>query len=441
MHAALGPANSGSILGYCTNVHAGVTLEQVRANLLAHALPVKRRVSPDAPMGVGLWFACAAADELVADPPKIKDLRSWIQDQGLLVYTINGFPFGDFHEPVVKTKVYEPTWATKERYDYTLALATILSELLPDDAEEGSISTLPLGWPQTSAHLRQNLEQPATLDPDFAKACASRLTDLTHYLARIELDTGKLIHVNLEPEPGCVLDTARGTVDFFEKYLLGTPDDPTIRGYLRVCHDVCHSAVMFEPQAQALSAYKNAGIAVGKVQLSSAVRVCFDALPPEERAAAFEQLKTFREDRYQHQTAIRYANGTTAFYADLPDAIAAADVAGEPRGEWRVHFHVPVYLDHFGPVETTRDEVSECMRLLASAGGGGVDDAVHHYEVETYAWNVLPSELQRDTLAEGIEPAEVATQLVENAGLDSVMTNSFGFGGTNGSMVLSKYKG
>ncbi|GLO71632.1 3-oxoacyl-ACP synthase [Phaeobacter inhibens] len=53
---------------------------------------------------------------------------------------------------------------------------------------------------------------------------------------------------------------------------------------------------------------------------------------------------------------------------------------------------------------------------------------------------ITPS-INVDTLAEGIEPAEVATLLVENAGLDSVMTNSFGFGGTNGSMVLSKYKG
>ncbi|CRL15486.1 beta-ketoacyl-ACP synthase I [Phaeobacter italicus] len=53
---------------------------------------------------------------------------------------------------------------------------------------------------------------------------------------------------------------------------------------------------------------------------------------------------------------------------------------------------------------------------------------------------IAPS-INVETLADGIEPSEVATSLVENAGLDSVMTNSFGFGGTNGSMVLSKYKG
>ncbi len=53
---------------------------------------------------------------------------------------------------------------------------------------------------------------------------------------------------------------------------------------------------------------------------------------------------------------------------------------------------------------------------------------------------ITPS-INVDNLAEGINPGEVATQLVENAGLDSVMTNSFGFGGTNGSMVLSRYNG
>ncbi|MBO9409944.1 MULTISPECIES: beta-ketoacyl-ACP synthase I [Ruegeria] len=53
---------------------------------------------------------------------------------------------------------------------------------------------------------------------------------------------------------------------------------------------------------------------------------------------------------------------------------------------------------------------------------------------------ITPS-INVETLAEGIQPGEIATQVVENAGLDSVMTNSFGFGGTNGSMVLSKYNG
>ena len=53
---------------------------------------------------------------------------------------------------------------------------------------------------------------------------------------------------------------------------------------------------------------------------------------------------------------------------------------------------------------------------------------------------ITPS-INVETLDPALDAAEIATSLVENAGLDSVMTNSFGFGGTNGSMILSRYHG
>ncbi|WP_322866326.1 beta-ketoacyl-ACP synthase I [Aquicoccus sp. G2-2] len=53
---------------------------------------------------------------------------------------------------------------------------------------------------------------------------------------------------------------------------------------------------------------------------------------------------------------------------------------------------------------------------------------------------IAPS-INVETLDPAIKPGEIATELVEGAGLDSVMTNSFGFGGTNGSMILSKFQG
>jgi 3-oxoacyl-[acyl-carrier-protein] synthase-1 len=53
---------------------------------------------------------------------------------------------------------------------------------------------------------------------------------------------------------------------------------------------------------------------------------------------------------------------------------------------------------------------------------------------------ITPS-INVETLDPELKPQEIATSLVENAGLDTVMTNSFGFGGTNGSMLLSRYTG
>ncbi|MBL4806186.1 MAG: beta-ketoacyl-ACP synthase I [Rhodobacteraceae bacterium] len=51
---------------------------------------------------------------------------------------------------------------------------------------------------------------------------------------------------------------------------------------------------------------------------------------------------------------------------------------------------------------------------------------------------IAPS-INVETLDPALDPAEIATTRVDNAGLDTVMTNSFGFGGTNGSMLLSKF--
>ncbi len=383
MHNLLGP---NTTLGYCTNVHPGATFDAIRSNLLRYAVPVKQRVSPDAPMGVGLWFSAEAAAYATSNPVALADLRSWMGGLGLVVYTLNGFPFGDFHEPVVKTRVYEPDWTTQQRYDYTLMLAKLLSELLPDDAE-GSISTLPLGWPSLTGGSDTDLHR-------VKSAAAGRLHDLVHELARLELDTGKLIHIDLEPEPGCIIDTAPGMAGFFQQYLLDSPDDVSIRGYLRVCHDVCHSAVMFEPQGGALAAYRDAGIGVGKVQLSSAVAVNFESKDSSDRAAALQQLKGFAEDRYQHQTSVRLPTGGMRFFSDLPDAIA--ELGGDPRGEWRTHFHVPVYLESFGRLGTTQTDITDLINAIEPG------DELHHFEVETYAWGVLPPELQRSELADGI---------------------------------------
>src|SRR5262245_13729652 len=95
-------------LGYCTNVHAGSNLAETRTNLQKHALRVKELYSPTAPMGIGLWLSAASARELV-QTKQVEAFAGWLGEQGLLPYTFNGFPYGDFHQQVVKHRVYEPT--------------------------------------------------------------------------------------------------------------------------------------------------------------------------------------------------------------------------------------------------------------------------------------------------------------------------------------------
>ncbi len=371
----------GSVLGYCTNVHAGTSWAQSQANLLRHAPAVRRAACPGELMGVGLWLSAASARQLI-EGERIGVLRDLLAENGLFAYTLNGFPHGDFHQPVVKHSVYEPDWSEYERVQFTRDLVTILDGILPRGAT-GSISTLPVGWRRTFRGRPQRLDD-----------ARKNLLRLAEHLQRLERETNRLIHVDLEPEPGCVLQRGRDVVSFFKKYLLPGSDALDVKRYLRVCHDVCHAAVMFEDQPRVIAAYDRAGIEVGKVQVSAALRVDFDRLNDPERRVAAAELAAFHERRYLHQTVVRDAAGRVAFFQDLPEALKKVGPEQVPVSEWRVHFHVPIYADRVGAVETTRPQIREAIDLLRGR--------VEHWEVETYAWGVLPAAMATETLAEGI---------------------------------------
>ncbi|MEN8710368.1 MAG: beta-ketoacyl-ACP synthase I [Paracoccaceae bacterium] len=74
-----------------------------------------------------------------------------------------------------------------------------------------------------------------------------------------------------------------------------------------------------------------------------------------------------------------------------------------------------------------------------SQGATGAQEAI--YCLLMLENDFIAPSINVETLDPALKPEEIATQLVENAGLDTVMTNSFGFGGTNGSMLLSRFKG
>ena len=370
-------------LAYCTNVHSGEDLAQTVANLQQHAVAVRQRYAADRPMGIGLWFAAPAASELVSSR-RAAWLADWLAERGLVPFTLNGFPYGDFHQPVVKHRVYEPNWLQDERLAYTSNLIEILDAILPANSE-GSISTLPVAWNQPQ------------MTTDGWQLAAKNLLRIADRLADLEAAAGRLIYLCLEPEPGCAIGVSHDLVTFFERYLFAGNDAEKVSRYLRVCHDICHAAVMFEDQQQVVDTYTQAGIRIGKVQVSSAICVDFDQLQPADRGAALRQLGSFAEERYLHQTSIRHPDDDQPrFYEDLVEALRGVQNVSQLRSQWRVHFHVPIYLERFGWLRTSRDAILQC--LVATRGLS----ALQHFEVETYAWGVLPAELQQPELAAGI---------------------------------------
>jgi sugar phosphate isomerase/epimerase len=401
-------------LTYCLNIHPTQGWAEARAALTGPVAAVRRALLhaeepsspdstgqppvtlPDAPVepghdedgseapgfAVGLRFSAEAVQDL-ADPAARADLKAIIARHGYLPVTMNGFPYGPFHGTRVKEEVYQPDWTRPERLDYTLALAELMAELNPPKGSEPafvSLSTVP----GTFKPLATGREA------EMAAAILRTAAALHGLRAR----TGVTVALALEPEPFCFLETIDEAVDFFDLHLFSEAAVATLAGatgltraeaaaalprHLGLCYDVCHAAVEFEDPAASLAALRAAGVPVHKLQLSAALRV------PAVDAAARARLAAFDEPTYLHQVVSRRPGGLLRREPDLGPALARADSDGE---EWRVHFHVPLFVAEIPPFATTQGFLAEILALHRA------DPISPHLEVETYSWGVLPPELR-----------------------------------------------
>jgi hypothetical protein len=374
-----------SHLTYCTNVHAGESLAEVERNLRLHVAEVKRLVCPDAPFGVGLWLSARAAEEL-RTAGALARLRELLDELGLYVFTLNGFPYGAFHGGAVKTAVYAPDWRDPRRLAYSNALAELLAELLPDGVD-GSISTLPCGF---KPNLRAE-DHPLIAD---------HLLQHAAHLHGLRRSSGKTIALALEPEPCCLLETTDEAVAFFARHLHGADatrrlsaltGEPAAeanalaRRHLGVCLDACHAAVEHELPAEVVGKLQGAGIAIAKIQLSAGIRIA------RATAESVRALEPYLDPVYLHQVVARRGQ-TLERYVDLPAALAALaqrsddGTDGVEPAEWRVHYHVPIFLERLRALESTQPFLRDLLALQRA------QQLSAHLEVETYTWDVLPSE-------------------------------------------------
>jgi hypothetical protein len=286
---------------------------------------------------------------------------------------------------VVKHAVYRPDWTSRQRLRYTLDLARILADLLPEDAARGSVSTLPLGWARD-------------WDTGAARVADRLLAELAKGLAEVTWRTGRLVRVAVEPEPGCVVETTAEAV----RVLSGIDTDR-----IGICLDLAHLACAFEEPAAALTRLAAAGLPVVKVQVSAALQV-------DDPVAAAGPLRAYAEPRFLHQT--RSASGAAT--DDLDQALAE-----QPPGPWRIHYHVPVHAAPVAPLATTVPVLRDALDALV----GGATARCDHFDVETYTWDVLPDRPQSTgELAAGIAAelafthGELRARGLAPAGRDSV---------------------
>ncbi len=377
-------------LSYCTNVHPGRSVAEVEQGLDRYTIPVAQNIGT--PIAAGLWLANSVVEELRKSPEGISRFADGLAQRGLTCHTLNAFPFGDFHSPRVKERVYLPDWSNADRLQYTLGCAELLAALLPEGVD-GSISTLPLGFKEFSHPT------------DFLDLAADQLLLAARELNKLHDQTGRLIRLAIEPEPFCLLETTPEAISFFEQLFsraenAGRDILELARTHLGLCYDVCHQAVEYEDIPASIAAIDKAGIRINKVHITCAIQLDHPVANVEGRRA----LARYVEPRYLHQTMARGDSGGILRVVDLVESLAAEPPAEFLAAEsWRVHFHVPVDAEQLGPLGTTRSELKQAINSIAKLS------YAPHLEVETYTWEVLPGESPTN-LVEGLTRELTATQ-------------------------------
>lgn len=379
-------------LSYCTNLHPGRTVAEVLQGLTKFTVPAAQQFGSS--LAAGLWLAQPVIRELLDQTNAVRVFASEVARLGLCTYTLNAFPFGDFHSERVKENVYLPDWTQPSRLEYTWDCARVLAELIRATlpvGTDGSLSTVPLGF------------KALAITEGFEESCIRNLIELAQRLARLESATGQVVRLAIEPEPCCVLETTAETVDFFQRLrdrAAGCGALEAVNRHLGVCYDVCHQAVEFEDVADSIATLALQQIRINKVHITCALQLS----RPLENAAAREALAHFVEPRYLHQTFARLPSGDVRRVIDL-----SAELAHSPPPEfaqadlWRIHFHVPVDAERIGPLETTRADLKSALATVTKL------DYAPHLEVETYTWNVLPGADKPD-LATGLAHELSATR-------------------------------
>ena len=375
-------------LTYCTNIHAGESWNDHFAALQLHLPQIKKKIGPDQPFGIGLRLSHQASVQL-REKKVLNEFKDWLKQEDCYVFTMNGFPYGGFHHVKVKDQVHAPDWTTEERVAYTIRLFDILAELLPDKME-GGISTSPLSY--------KYWHPPEQQQEVFEQTTANILRVITH-LVQLKTTTGKLLHLDIEPEPDGLLESGPEFFDWYERYLLpmGTPHlqmqlgyskedaEHAIREHLQLCYDVCHFAVGYEDHGTVVQQLQEKKIKVGKIQISAALK---SAIPADatKRSPVVQAFRQFNEPTYLHQVVARQQNGTLKRYPDLPEALQDADNAATQ--EWRSHFHVPLFIEDYGLLQSTQEDIRTVLSIQRS------HPFTSHLEVETYTWEVLPEALK-----------------------------------------------
>ncbi len=375
--------NQEYVLNFCSNIFSGESFEEIFDSFKEVIPKIKMRLESQKEFYFGAHFSYSVTKELSESSEKMSSLIFWMKENNILIQSLNGFPYQDFHKKGLKKTVYWPDWSSLKRLDYTKKLAIILSDL-PNHSAFSSISTVPIGYKS----IRK--------DKKKMNLALENLAEIILFFKKIFEEKKVLISLALEPEPECFLSTSDDVVNFFchsifiEKFYKKISDSKIkakeiIKRHLGICYDTCHMAVEFEDPEESMKKIVDNEIEIFKIQLSSGLKISGSA------REVIEYLEKFNDGIYLHQSVLKKDNGEMIHFLDLENI---KEISPETEGEFRVHFHVPLFLNKFERASGTDDFTKEIIKIYKK------NKMTSHLETETYTFDVLPPEFKLQKIEE-----------------------------------------
>ncbi|WP_067497348.1 hypothetical protein [Actinoplanes sp. TFC3] len=322
-------------LSHGTDLRSTRTLPDIVQQLDAYAATVRAdlvRAGLDADtLGVSLWLPPTLAAALAIDGRARTRLRAELDARGLEVVTLSGVPYAEGGDEGSEM----PDWSSPARLEYTLDLARILVDLLPDDAVRGAVSTIGLG-------------RRAGWDEAKQKACSRVLGRLSGGLAEVAWQNGRAVRVGFQPTPGDVLDGSAAVATAFARL---------DKERLGVSLDLANLACTWENPVAYLDRLAGAGIPVITVRVAA-------ALQANQPAAAAEALRGYADEVHPHAVT----TPDDGYVEDLAEALR--DV---PAGPWRVQCSVPLGTQPPAPLTATTEIWRTALRHLMDGERPGAE--------------------------------------------------------------------
>lgn len=364
-------------LTYCSNIFKEKTWKNLFCKLKIYITNL-RKFFKKKHIGLSLCLSNSLANE-IKKTDNISNLKMWLKKNRLYISSINGFVYQTFHQKKIKENIYLPDWTSKKRLNFTQNLIDILKNIIKKN-HDGSISTLPISYKSWTKDNHKHYVLYKT---------SKHLSELLILLINIKKQIKNIIHLDIEPEPQCMIETYKETHTFFEQWLLPICKKYLIPRYkkqklithiythIKICYDICHFSVNFENHKEILNSIQKSKIKIGKIQISSALKI---NLNNNNKKSQLKTLLTLQSSPFLHQTTEKVAKKIKK-YTDIKHILETFEQ--KTHGEMRIHCHISIHEKIYKNIETTHQETQETLKIFLKTL------RIKHIEIETYTHNII----------------------------------------------------